>query len=110
MTKEHSITVDEAKHLCRTKIKEAVAKYLSVVDRTRNDESLSLDLRRYVYAMQYSLGGNVAWSLPCLRHHAEHEHNDLQFMRMKHSIKKYSTTLLLSRKIQRSQVKAWTAP
>jgi hypothetical protein len=109
MMKEHNMTVDEAKQLCRMKIKEVVAKYLSVVDRTRNDKSLSIDLRRYIDAMQYSLSGNVAWSLACPRYHAKAEYNDLQLMRMKHGVKRYPTALLLSSKRQRSQMKAWTA-
>lgn len=73
------------------------------------DESLSLDLRRYVHAMQYSLSGNVAWSLACPRYHAEGEYKKSQLMRMKHGIKKYPVAMLLSSKRQRSRAKAWSA-
>jgi hypothetical protein len=71
------MTVSQAKQLCQKKIKEVDAKYLAVVERTRSEESPSLDLRKYIDAVQYSLSGNLAQSLTCPRYHAEAEYNDL---------------------------------
>lgn len=85
---EHSISVDEAKELCRSKIKDCVAKYRTVVEDTKKRTDLSLDLRKYVEAMQYSLSGNVVWSLLCPRYHAEANYNQLQLSRMKHGVGK----------------------
>ena len=64
---EHSITDDEAMNLCRAKIKDAVTDYVRVVKETRTRTDLSLDLLRYVEALQYSLSGNVVWSRACPR-------------------------------------------
>jgi len=89
--KEHNMTVDQAKQFCWTKIKEVVAKYLAVVERTRSDEPLSLNLRRYIEAVLYSVSGNLACSLTCPRYHAEAEYNDLQLKRMKYGVKKYTS-------------------
>lgn len=55
---EHSITTAEAEALCREKIKEAVAEYAQVVKEIRTRTELSLNLRRYIEALQYTLSGN----------------------------------------------------
>ncbi len=85
---EHSISVDKAKEFCMSKIKECVAKYRIVIEDTKKRTDLSLDLRRYLEAMQYSLSGNVVWSLLCPRYHAEANYNELQLSRMKHGMGK----------------------
>jgi hypothetical protein len=86
---EHSITAEEAKLLCREKIKVAVAEYLKIIEESRNNTNLSLDLRRYIEAMQYSLSGNVVWSLQCPRYHPEKNYNQLQLLRMEHGLAAY---------------------
>ena len=68
---EHKISEDDAKALCRKKIKENVAEYVHVVERNRMRTDLSLDLRKYIESLQYSLSGNVVWSLRCPRYHPE---------------------------------------
>jgi Terpene synthase family 2, C-terminal metal binding len=83
LVREHSITVDQAKDLCRQKIKVAVADYLQTIKETCNNVTISMDLRRYIEAMQYSLSGNVVWSLQCPRYHPEAQYNELQLLRMK---------------------------
>ena len=83
---EHSITVDQAKDLCREKIKVAVAEYLQIIKENCNNTNISLDLRRYIEAMQYSLSGNVVWSLQCPRYHPEAQYNEFQLLRMKHGL------------------------
>ena len=62
---------DDAKALCRKKIKENVAEYVHVVERNKMRTDLSLDLRKYIESLQYSLSGNVVWSLRCPRYHPE---------------------------------------
>jgi Terpene synthase family 2, C-terminal metal binding len=83
---EHSITAEQAKLLCREKIKIAVADYLVIVKENANNTSISLDLRRYIEAMQYSLSGNVIWSLTCPRYHATKQYNVLQLQRMEEGL------------------------
>ncbi len=85
---EHSITADEAKILCRAKIKDAVAEYVQVVRETRIRTDLSLDLRKYVEALQYSLSGNVVWSLTCPRYHPEVSFNSRQLQWMESGVPK----------------------
>ena len=85
---QHSITVEKAKSLCRTKIKEAVAEYVQVVKDTQTRTDLSLDLREYIDALQYSLSGNVVWSLACPRYHPEASYNKRQLQWMKNGVPK----------------------
>ena len=93
MMGEHSITADEAKILCRAKIKDAVAEYVQVVRETRIRTDLSLDLRKYVEALQYSLSGNVVWSLKCPRYHPEASYNNRQLQWMESGVPKVRKTL-----------------
>ncbi len=44
-------------------------------DANRNFD-ISLDLRKYVKAIQYSLSGNLVWSIYCPRYHPEASCND----------------------------------
>jgi hypothetical protein len=107
--KEHGITVEEAKQLCRVKIKEAVAQYLKIVETTRNNESISLDLRKYVEAMQYSLSGNVAWSVACPRYHEKATYNELQLNRMEYGVARYPSNLSMKYGNHHTQSKVVTA-
>ena len=68
LMREHSITELDAKRFCRTKIKEYIAEYADVVERTKNNLDLSLDLRTYIEALQYSHSGNLVWSIYCPRY------------------------------------------
>lgn len=79
---EHSIAVDEAKKLCRKIITENVTEYLQVLKDNKDNTELSLDLRRYMEAMQYSLSGNAVWSLICPRYHLQATYNDFQLSMM----------------------------
>ncbi|KIK51154.1 hypothetical protein GYMLUDRAFT_252327 [Collybiopsis luxurians FD-317 M1] len=71
LTREHHMEVQEAQNTCRKLIKKYVAEYVQIVKDVKDDESLSVDLRKYVEAMQYYISGNVAWSLTCPRYHKE---------------------------------------
>lgn len=69
LMKERSISVDEAKTVCRSIIRENVSKHLKILEENRTNEDLSTELRRYMEAMQYSLSGNAVWGLICPRYH-----------------------------------------
>lgn len=78
LTQEHKVDVDGAKEICRQLIKEHVAKYVETIKKTRNDESLSRDLRIYIEAFQYAISGNVIWSLTCPRYNPAANFNQMQ--------------------------------
>lgn len=71
LMRELCISEDEAKVVCRAKIKESVTEYLVTLRKTRTSHDLSPDLRTYVEAIQYSLSGNLVWSIYCPRYHPE---------------------------------------
>lgn len=69
--REHAVTELEAQEICRMKIRESVASAIQVAEKTKRDESLSPDLRKYTEAMLYSISGNLVWSIYCPRYHPE---------------------------------------
>lgn len=89
LMREHSLTIDQAKDLCRKKIKESTAEYLRIVEENRNNENLSLDLRRYIDCMQYTLSANLVWSGICPRYNLAASFNESQLLRMNYGLKKY---------------------
>ena len=89
LMREHSLTVDQAKDLCWQKIKGNVAEYVRIVEENLNNENLSLDLRRYIDCMQYTLSGNVVWSKLCPRYNQTASFNESQLLRMKYGLKEY---------------------
>lgn len=68
---ELAISESEAKVVCRDKIKGCVAEYLNIVQETKTKLELSQDLRTYIEALQYSVSGNLVWSIYCPRYHPE---------------------------------------
>lgn len=81
LMREYSITEPQAQDLCRQKIKEYVAEAVSIVQETKSNSDLSLDLRAYTEAMLYSISGNLVWSIYCPRYHPEESFdNDLLSM------------------------------
>jgi fusicocca-2,10(14)-diene synthase len=74
---EHSLSETEAQDRCRQKIKEYVAEALRVVEKTKADVDLSLDLRKYIGAILYSVSGNLVWSIYCPRYHPENSYDDV---------------------------------
>lgn len=78
LMQEHQTDVDGAMQICRKLIVDHVAKYLDVIEATKDDESLSLDLRKYLDAMLYSISGNVIWSLECPRYNPKIDFNATQ--------------------------------
>ena len=82
LMREHSIDESNAKNLCREKIKESVAEYVRIVEATSQNLEISLDLRKYIEALQYSHSGNLVWSMHCPRYHAEASYSDVQLSMM----------------------------
>ncbi|KAK8067601.1 geranylgeranyl diphosphate synthase [Apiospora saccharicola] len=89
---EHGISLDEAKALCRRRIKKEVAKYACVVNETRRRDDLSSDVKRYIELMQYSVSGNVIWSLQCPRYHKDMQYNQRQVLRETEGIANHPST------------------
>lgn len=81
--KERSITELEAETVLRRLIKSYVAESVRVCEDTQRNHELSSDLRTYVEAAQYSVSGNLVWSLSCPRYHPEVSFNDTQLSMMK---------------------------
>ena len=80
--RELSISAEEAKVVCREKIEESVAEYLVVVQQARVNPDISSDLRTYVEAIQYSLSGNLVWSVYCPRYHPEASYDSATLLMM----------------------------
>lgn len=83
LMQEYQTDVDGAMQICRKLIVEYVAKYLEVIESTKNDESISMDLRKYLDAMLYSISGNVVWSLECPRYNPGKSFNETQLQCMR---------------------------
>ena len=88
LMEELSISESEAKDLCRVKIRESVVESLRNIEYTKSNLDLSLDLRTYVEAIQYSVSGNLVWSLYCPRYHPEASYNDVQLAMMEQGASK----------------------
>jgi fusicocca-2,10(14)-diene synthase len=82
LMREHSINESDAKNMCREKIKESVAEYVRIVEATSQNLEISLDLRKYIEALQYSHSGNLVWSMHCPRYNAEASYSDVQLSMM----------------------------
>ena len=87
LMEERSITELEAKDVCRAMVKEYVAEYLLIVEETRNNIGISLDLRKYVEALQYSHSGNLVWSIYCPRYHPDVSYNGIGISTMENGAK-----------------------
>ena len=59
---EHSITVEEAKDLCKKKIGDSCKEYRRLKKQYESTHKLSPDLRKYLSALELSISGNVVWS------------------------------------------------
>ena len=77
LMREHAINESQAEDLCRQKIKEHVAEAVRVVDETKKNLDLSLDLRTYTEAILYSISGNLIWSIYCPRYHPEETYDNV---------------------------------
>jgi hypothetical protein len=92
LMQEHNISLEAAKDRCRSRIREEVYKYCNILKKVASREDLSSDTKKYLELMQYSVSGNVVWSLQCPRYHVDMEYNDRQLLRAKHGVARYPTT------------------
>ncbi|KAI0448819.1 geranylgeranyl pyrophosphate synthase [Xylaria acuta] len=86
---EHGCTEQEAKEICKERIRVENAKYVKIVKETRERTDLCDDVRRYIDVMQYSLSGNLVWSIQCPRYNKGSTFSELQILRAKHGVEKY---------------------
>ena len=88
LMEEHSIPEAEAKAMCREKIKVTIIDFRKIVEDTNERIDISLDTKKYLEALLYSLSGNLVWSLECPRYHAWASYNEQQLDWMKNGIPK----------------------
>ncbi|KAL3471910.1 Ophiobolin F synthase [Aspergillus californicus] len=93
--KEHSCSEEEAKKICKERIRVEVNKYAQVVKETLARTDISHDLKRYIEIMQYTVSGNYAWSTQAPRYHADAKWNELQTLRGEHGVAKYPARYIL---------------
>jgi hypothetical protein len=82
LMRQYSVTEIEAKELCKKKIKESVAIGVEAVQKTKDNTSLSLDLRKYTEAIMYSVSGNLVWSIYCPRYHPDQMLGEAELAKM----------------------------
>ena len=87
--REHGCSEEDAREICKQRIRLEVAKYIRVVEHTKTRTDLSDETKRYINTMQYTLSGNAAWSTQCPRYHANAKWNELQLLRAEHGVAKY---------------------
>ncbi len=88
LMEEHSISEEEAKAICREKIKVTIVDFRKIVKDTNERTDVSLDLKRYLEGLLYSLSGNLVWSLECPRYHRWASYSERQLDWMKNGIPK----------------------
>lgn len=88
LMEEHSISEEEAKEICREKIKVTIVDFRKIVEDTNERNDVSVDLKRYLEGLLYSLSGNLVWSLECPRYHRWASYNERQLDWMKNGIPK----------------------
>ena len=66
---ELKISEDEARVICRCKIRASVADYLEFLRNVDHGLNISRDLHIYLEAIRYSISGNLVWSEYCPRYH-----------------------------------------
>jgi hypothetical protein len=88
LMEERKISEEEAKEVCREKIKVTIIDFRKIVDDTMAREDVSLDTKRYLEGLLYSLSGNLVWSIDCPRYHRWSSYNERQLDWMKNGIPK----------------------
>ncbi|KAK8001763.1 terpenoid synthase, partial [Apiospora marii] len=86
LMEEHGITEDEAKDMCRTKIKQTIVDFRQIVRDTNARTDISNETKRYLEGLLYSLSGNLVWSIDCPRYHTWSSYNPQQLDWMKNGI------------------------
>ena len=84
----HSVSEEEAKAICREKIKATIFDFRKMVKDTNERTDVSVELKKYLEALLYSLSGNLVWSLEFPRYHRWASYNERQLHWMKNGIPK----------------------
>ena len=87
--REHSCSEEEAREICKERIRIECAKYVRTVKDIRTRTDLCDDVKRYIEVMQHTLSGNVAWSTQCPRYNEGAKWNELQLLRAEHGVVKF---------------------
>jgi ophiobolin F synthase len=87
--REHRCSEANARDIMAERIRVECAKYVRNVKETLARTDVSVDLKRYIEVMQYTLSGNVIWSTQCPRYNMGAKWNDLQMRRAKHGVAEY---------------------
>ncbi|EER24921.1 polyprenyl synthetase, putative [Coccidioides posadasii C735 delta SOWgp] len=87
--REHGCSEEEAREICKERIRVECANYVRVVKNTRARTDISDELKRYIEVMQYTLSGNAAWSTNCPRYNGPTKFNELQLLRAEYGLEKY---------------------
>lgn len=66
--KERSAGEEEAKTVCRDEAVRHISTFHRTVEASRDDATLTKDLRTYLEALLLSYSGNVVWSIYCPRY------------------------------------------
>jgi hypothetical protein len=75
---EHSIGEQEALKMVRELTKEYVSGYEKNIEERLEDQTISVDLRRYLEAILWTLSGNAVWSIACPRYNPDEVYNASQ--------------------------------
>lgn len=68
VTKERSAGEDEARAVCHDEAVRQIATFHRTVEASRDDATLTKDLRTYLEVLLLSYSGNVVWSIYCPRY------------------------------------------
>ncbi|KAL9603170.1 MAG: hypothetical protein Q9219_001373 [cf. Caloplaca sp. 3 TL-2023] len=88
LMEEHNISEGQAKALCKEKIKITILDFRKTVKDTNERTDVSVDLKRYLEGLLYSLSGNLVWSFDCPRYHSWSSFNERQLNLMKNGVPK----------------------
>ena len=92
LMEEHGISEEQAKVICREKIKVTIVDFRKIVEDTKERTDVSVELKKYLEALLYSLSGNLVWSLECPRYHNWASYNERQLDWMKNGIPRSEKT------------------
>ncbi|KAM3483505.1 hypothetical protein MY8738_003048 [Beauveria namnaoensis] len=90
--KEHGCTEEAAREILKERIRIECAKYVRNVKDVSARTDLSLDTKKYIETIQYTLSGNLAWSTQCLRYHRNIKPNESQTLRATEGVAKHPAT------------------
>lgn len=88
LMEERKASEEEAKEICREKIKVTIVDFRKIVADTKARDDVSVDTKRYLEGLLYSLSGNLVWSIDCPRYHRWSSYNERQLDWMKNGIPK----------------------